>query len=63
MQREVLQAIDYALFVSDETYKEYVEKFIELSRKQKKNSMKQPSAAGKSVSTMSTASGVEEEKK
>lgn len=44
MQREVLQAIDYALFVSDETYKEYVEKFIELSRKQKKNSMKQPKA-------------------
>ena len=67
MQQEVLQAIDYALFVSEETYKEYIDEFVELYRKQKKNSVKQSkagaSAAGKSISTMSTASGVEEEKK
>jgi hypothetical protein len=40
MQLEVLQAIDYALFVSEETYKEYIDEFVELYRKQKKNSMK-----------------------
>jgi len=71
MQQEVLQAIDYALYVSEETYKGYTERFIDLYRKQKKNAMKQSkggttstgAAAGTSTSTMSTASGVEEEKK
>ena len=71
MQQEVLQAIDYALYVSEETYKGYTESFIDLYRKQKKNAMKQSkggttstgAAAGTSTSTMSTASGVEEEKK
>lgn len=72
MQMEVLQAIDYALYVSEDTYKAYTERFIDLYRKQKKLSMKlsrggttstSGAAAGTSTSTMSTASGVEEEKK
>ena len=72
MQKEVLQAIDYALYVSEDTYKGYTERFIDLYRKQKKLSMKlsrggttstSGAAAGTSTSTMSTASGVEEEKK
>ena len=40
MQLEVLEAIDYALFVSEETYKEYIDEFVDLYRKQKKSSMK-----------------------
>ena len=40
MQVEVLEAIDYALFVSEETYKGYIDVFVDLYRRQKKNSMK-----------------------
>ncbi len=33
MQLEVLEAIDYALFVSEDTYKEYIDVFVDLYRK------------------------------
>ena len=50
MQQEVLQAIDYALYVSEETYKGYTERFIDLYRKQKKLSMKQSKGGTTSTS-------------